>query len=279
MWGGGGVGVGGGVCVCVCSKFFCNTSIKFVFYVLTFEFPLAYKEACFHFCFVLFFSGCPTDDKVNDPGAVYIFDKDISSGDWIKTIVLAPHDGQNNDYFGFTISLDGDHLLVGAPQCFDYTCYGNGKAYFYDRLSGNWAYSRTTVAISGAHDEMLCVFFSFEKKSYLFLKILPAPFFSQRGVHSCTPFCSRFFPSPKKAGRRRNFKTHFCAQNRLVREQLRRQEKEFFVADLLFFNAKFRVFFEPTKTKVVVICQIRRSICITRFVRCEKTQKNATEFV
>ena len=47
-------------------------------------------------------------------GAVYIFT--YQSGNWIQTDKIIPADGEINDWFGYSIDLNGDYLIVGNPD-------------------------------------------------------------------------------------------------------------------------------------------------------------------
>ncbi|HEX5498980.1 MAG TPA: hypothetical protein VFX03_07130, partial [Thermomicrobiales bacterium] len=57
-------------------------------------------------------------------GVVYVFAN--SNGNWLQTSKLAASDGMENDYFGWSVALDGATALVGA---FDNGA--QGAAYFY----------------------------------------------------------------------------------------------------------------------------------------------------
>ncbi len=95
---------------------------------------------------------------VNDSrGAVYIFTN--SGGTWIQTQKLMASDGQQLDWFGFSVGISGTHLIVGARNAQS----DRGAAYFYDSSSGTWVltaeltpgdlqpqdYFGNSVAISG----------------------------------------------------------------------------------------------------------------------------------
>ncbi len=110
--------------------------------------------------------GAP-ESGIFGPGAAYIFESD-SSGNWNQTQKLTASDGASNDYFGYSVAIDGDYAIIGA--------YGDdtnkGSAYIFKRdSSGNWgngsgttrtetekitttetgAYFGHSVAIDGVH--------------------------------------------------------------------------------------------------------------------------------
>lgn len=70
-------------------------------------------------------------------GAAYIFVRD-GSGNWSEVTKLIPSDGESEDRFGYSVSIRGNHAIVGADL--EYT--GNeayGAAYIFERDgNGNW---------------------------------------------------------------------------------------------------------------------------------------------
>lgn len=73
-------------------------------------------------------------------GAVYIYDRDIS-GNWVQTdkIQLPAANAQNSQYFGFSLALDGDNLVVGAYRDSSPGFNINGAVYVYTRdETGTW---------------------------------------------------------------------------------------------------------------------------------------------
>ena len=70
--------------------------------------------------------GAPANDHATVGGKVYIFDRNTET--LLRTIVNPePGDG---DYFGESISFDGDKLVIGAPE--DNEQFSYGKIYIYD---------------------------------------------------------------------------------------------------------------------------------------------------
>ena len=65
-------------------------------------------------------------------GAVYIFEKDGSS--WNEIDRLSASDGYTNDNFGFSVSISGDHAIVGAQGHY----YSYGAAYIFEKNGTSW---------------------------------------------------------------------------------------------------------------------------------------------
>ena len=73
------------------------------------------------------------ENMVDNAGAVYIFERDSSSGTWSEIHKLVPNDRTAGDVFGSGISMDGDNLLVGAM--YDDTAGSDsnaGSAYIFE---------------------------------------------------------------------------------------------------------------------------------------------------
>jgi len=87
------------------------------------------------------------DGPVFDQGAAYVFNKDLGGLDnWGLEKKLIASDGLLNDQFGFSLSVNGEWILVGAP----YDDFGGnpdqGSAYLYRQNLGgvnNWGSNAT----------------------------------------------------------------------------------------------------------------------------------------
>ncbi len=92
--------------------------------------------------------GAPFDDDNGiSSGSAYVFDYDGMS--WSQSAKLLAGDGEATDYFGYSVSLSGNRVLVGA--------YGDddngssiGSAYVYDFDGMNWNQSSKLTAGDGA---------------------------------------------------------------------------------------------------------------------------------
>lgn len=82
--------------------------------------------------------GSPYKNRTDaeDAGAVYVFAFDGSS--WIEEASISPLESSPLDQFGFSVSLDGEALLVGAPQRGGIGFEFSGAAYLFDHRDGQW---------------------------------------------------------------------------------------------------------------------------------------------
>lgn len=74
------------------------------------------------------------DDLGSNSGSVHIFEYDGSM--WHKLIKLTAGDGAASDYFGYSVSLDGDYAIVGAYGVGSGT--ETGAAYVFARDDTGW---------------------------------------------------------------------------------------------------------------------------------------------
>lgn len=71
--------------------------------------------------------------RVSDVGAIVVY---TGAADlWTKQTTLMPDDLVANNYFGFSLDLDGDTLIAGAPNL---ESADNEAAYVYRRDGGTW---------------------------------------------------------------------------------------------------------------------------------------------
>jgi hypothetical protein len=77
--------------------------------------------------------GAPSADGVTtDSGAVYIFQS--SNGVWREVQKIRASDGASGDQFGYSVSISGDFIVVGA-----YQDDGKGSAYVFRRSNNTWS--------------------------------------------------------------------------------------------------------------------------------------------
>ena len=93
------------------------------------------------------------DDYGNDSGSAYIFDRDEGGADnWGQVAKIIASDAAAGDYFGYSTSIDGNTVVVGAYRKND----NAGLAYVFERPSGGWADMTETTKIipdDGAVDD------------------------------------------------------------------------------------------------------------------------------
>jgi hypothetical protein len=85
-------------------------------------------------------------DISGNVGAAYIFERDLS-GNWgtdndgssrAENVKIIASDGSDNDFFGYSVSINGNYAIVGAPNDDD-KGINSGSAYIFERDSnGNW---------------------------------------------------------------------------------------------------------------------------------------------
>ena len=76
------------------------------------------------------------DDNGSSSGSVYVFHDEL--GEWNYQDKLTPMDGQADDFFGYSLSLAGRYLVVGAHNDDDFGM-NSGSAYLFTRIGQDWA--------------------------------------------------------------------------------------------------------------------------------------------
>ena len=86
------------------------------------------------------------------PGAAYVFTRD-SAGIWSEQQKLTAYDGEAGDYFGESVALSLDTIVIGAYGDDD-AGTESGSAYVYTRDSaGVWSLQQKLTAISGTDND------------------------------------------------------------------------------------------------------------------------------
>ena len=75
------------------------------------------------------------DGAGTDRGAAYVFEK--QSGVWTQVQKITASDAEDNDQFGYSVAIDGDFIMVGAPTE-DGTETSMGATYVFENQSGVW---------------------------------------------------------------------------------------------------------------------------------------------
>jgi hypothetical protein len=83
----------------------------------------------------------------NYKGAAYIFTR--SGTTWTQQAKLTASDGESGDEFGFSVSLDGDSVAVGA-DCDKDNGYDSGSSYIFTRSGITWTQQTKLTASDGA---------------------------------------------------------------------------------------------------------------------------------
>ena len=84
------------------------------------------------------------DGSGTDRGAAYIFYRSGSS--WSQQQKLTPGDAEDGDYFGKSVSIDGEYAIVGAPG----KSSNQGFSYIFKRTGGVWT-QMTKVGATGSN--------------------------------------------------------------------------------------------------------------------------------
>jgi len=81
-------------------------------------------------------------------GAAYVFTRNGNS--WIQQAKLIASDGQNGDYFGYSVCILNDIAFVGAPSDNDNGLY-SGSVYVFNRTGTVWIEQQKLLASDGAY--------------------------------------------------------------------------------------------------------------------------------
>lgn len=75
------------------------------------------------------------DDNGSSSGSVYVFHDEVDG--WNLQDKITPMDGQADDFFGYSLSLAGRYLVVGAHNDDDFGL-NSGSAYLFTRIGQDW---------------------------------------------------------------------------------------------------------------------------------------------
>ena len=68
---------------------------------------------------------------------------------WIELDKIIASDGQMNEWFGYSVLIDGDYAIMGAPGDNSY----KGSAYIFKRDGASWTQQAKLLASDGAYDD------------------------------------------------------------------------------------------------------------------------------
>jgi Ca2+-binding RTX toxin-like protein len=88
------------------------------------------------------------DGNVKDSGSAYVF-KETSPGVWQQVAKLIDPDGAQYDYFGNSVAIDGDTVIVGGK----YSDRTKGSACIFQEIGGNWQKMAELMASDGANGD------------------------------------------------------------------------------------------------------------------------------
>jgi hypothetical protein len=84
--------------------------------------------------------------NVIDSGSAYIFKRDGTN--WVEQQKLTASDGAANDWFGYSVSIDGDYAIVGAYGDDD-NGNASGSVYIFKWDGTNWVKHQKLLASDG----------------------------------------------------------------------------------------------------------------------------------
>ncbi|MDX2361074.1 MAG: T9SS type A sorting domain-containing protein [Crocinitomicaceae bacterium] len=99
-----------------------------------------------------------SDNGVLDAGGAYVFEMPVTG--WVnmtETAQLSASDALLNDNFGYSVSISGDRIVVGAPLDDDNGA-NSGAAYVFDKVTPNWISATETnklLAFDGAVNDYM----------------------------------------------------------------------------------------------------------------------------
>ncbi|MEW6745311.1 MAG: hypothetical protein AB1486_21375 [Planctomycetota bacterium] len=95
------------------------------------------------------------DDGRPAAGATYVYRFD--GRHWVVTQKLRASDARSADYFGYSVSMNGDVAVIGAPYADDNLNADAGSAYLYRFDGTEWLEEQKLVAADAAPDQYLGV--------------------------------------------------------------------------------------------------------------------------
>ncbi len=90
------------------------------------------------------------DDGGSFSGSAYVFTRNGTL--WSEQAKLTASDAALGDIFGFSVSVSGDTVVIGAPDDDD-NGGGSGSAYVFARSGGTWTEQQKITASDGAADD------------------------------------------------------------------------------------------------------------------------------
>ena len=92
------------------------------------------------------------DDNGLDAGAAYVYERNAAGG-WDEVAKLLADEGAAGDYFGLSVAIDGDRIVVGAYED-DVNGTASGAVYVFERNGvGGWTQVAKLLASDGATND------------------------------------------------------------------------------------------------------------------------------
>ena len=94
-----------------------------------------------------------SDDKATQNGSVYIFTRNNNDNKYHETQILTASDGQDMDWFGWSLAMTDDTLVIGAPYD-DNGGSQQGSVYIFGKNdNGNWIQQQILWADDAADND------------------------------------------------------------------------------------------------------------------------------
>lgn len=88
-----------------------------------------------------------------EPGSAYVFKREDTS--WIEQAKLVAMNGTEDDYFGNSVSISGDYVIVGAEWAHErYDGHKTGSAYLFKRMGSFWQEVVELIPDPGSYYDM-----------------------------------------------------------------------------------------------------------------------------
>ena len=117
------------------------------------------------------------------PGLAYVFERDAGgAGNWGEVKKLLASDGQDGDFFSFSVTISGDNAVIGAHQA-DVAAPFSGAAYIFQRDAGgtdNWGEVKKLLASDGHFGDSFGISVAVSGQTVL----AGAPFENEAGVQA-----------------------------------------------------------------------------------------------
>jgi len=148
------------------------------------------------------------DDKGSNSGSAYVFTRDTAgdlASNWTQIAKLTADDGAVNDNFGYSVSIDGDTVVIGAWNDDD-KGLNSGSAYVFTRdtageLASNWTQVDKLNATDGAAGDEFGYSVSIDGDTMVIgARTLTTTRDPQAGPRTCSPYtfllATRHHPQP-----------------------------------------------------------------------------------
>ena len=87
-------------------------------------------------------------NTITSSGAAYVFTRDTLSGEWSQPIKLTASDGEEDDWFGHSVAVHGDTIVIGAYKHDLNSESDAGAAYVFTKPDGGWVATSTAAKLT-----------------------------------------------------------------------------------------------------------------------------------